>query len=248
MHVGINCIITFLLQLVGGNLVHESDTASFLLHVDKHSLPFFLYHLHRLVKLLATVTTTAAKDVACRTRGMHSDEDWLIFLPMSFYKGHMLKPVALLPEGYQSEVPILGRHVYFLTYFYYGLTFEPVGNKVLNGDDTHSPLLSILLQLRHTGHRTILIHYLHESACRIETGQAAKVNSSLSMSTATQHTIVLCVERINVSGTAKGLGSGREIGQRQNSCRTVVGRHTGGAAFQLINGYCEGCSEHRRVL
>ena len=54
MHVGVNGVIAVLLQFIGFDLVHQSDAATFLIHIDKHALAFFLNHLHRHVELLAT--------------------------------------------------------------------------------------------------------------------------------------------------------------------------------------------------
>ena len=66
--VGIDGVETFLLQLVGGYLVHQADTATLLLHVDHHALAFFLNGLHGLMQLLAAVATLRAEYIACHTR------------------------------------------------------------------------------------------------------------------------------------------------------------------------------------
>ena len=64
MHIGIHRVIALLLQFVGSYLVHQSDTATFLLHVDEHAFTFTVYHLHGLVQLFAAVAALAAQDVA----------------------------------------------------------------------------------------------------------------------------------------------------------------------------------------
>ena len=64
MHVGVNRVEPFLLQLVRLNLVHKAYAAALLLHVYQHALAFLLYHLHSLVQLLAAVATLASEDVA----------------------------------------------------------------------------------------------------------------------------------------------------------------------------------------
>ena len=55
MHIGIDCVETFFLELIGCNLVHQADAATLLLHVDHNSLAFFLDSLHGFVELFATV-------------------------------------------------------------------------------------------------------------------------------------------------------------------------------------------------
>jgi len=68
VYVGVDGIKSLLLQLIGCNLVHQSDATTFLLHVDYHTLALFLDGLHGLVQLLAAVTALAAKNVACHAR------------------------------------------------------------------------------------------------------------------------------------------------------------------------------------
>ena len=64
MGVGIHGVVAFFLKLIGGNLVHQTDASSFLLHVDEYSLAFFLDHLHGFVKLLTAIAALASQDVA----------------------------------------------------------------------------------------------------------------------------------------------------------------------------------------
>ena len=46
VNVGVYGVVSFFLQLVGGNLVHQSDASAFLLHVDDDSLACFLNLFH----------------------------------------------------------------------------------------------------------------------------------------------------------------------------------------------------------
>ena len=68
VYVGIYGIVSFFLQLVGCNLVHQSYASAFLLHVDDYTLAGFLDHLHRLVQLLSAVASLASENVACGAR------------------------------------------------------------------------------------------------------------------------------------------------------------------------------------
>ena len=60
VNVGIHGVVSFFLQFLGGNLVHQSYASSFLLHVDNYSLACLVYHLHCLVQLLSAVASLAA--------------------------------------------------------------------------------------------------------------------------------------------------------------------------------------------
>ena len=64
VHVSVHCVVTLFLQLVCGNLVHQTNAATFLLHVDKHTLALALNHLHCLMELFAAVAALATEDVA----------------------------------------------------------------------------------------------------------------------------------------------------------------------------------------
>ena len=86
------------LQFISLNLVHESNAASFLLHVNQHALAFIFDHLQRLMQLLAAIATLASEDVAGSARRMYADENRLILFPFAFYKGHVLKSAAGLAE------------------------------------------------------------------------------------------------------------------------------------------------------
>ena len=57
VYIGVNGVEPFFLKLVGCNLVHESDAAPLLLHVDYHTFAFFFDGLHGFVQLLATIAS-----------------------------------------------------------------------------------------------------------------------------------------------------------------------------------------------
>ena len=67
VYVGVDGVEAFLLQLIGGNLVHQTDAATFLLHIDYYTTTFLLNHLHGLVELFAAVATLRTEDVARHT-------------------------------------------------------------------------------------------------------------------------------------------------------------------------------------
>ena len=66
--VGIYCVHSFFLQLVGFHLFHEADAASFLVQVDDGSLSFFFDLLHGFVQLFAAVAAHGTEDVAGSAR------------------------------------------------------------------------------------------------------------------------------------------------------------------------------------
>ena len=94
MGIGVNGIVAFFLKLVGCNLVHQTDAASFLLHVDNNSLSSLVYHLHGFVKLLTAVATLAAQDVTCSARRVDAHQDRFVFFPFSLDECHVFQASA----------------------------------------------------------------------------------------------------------------------------------------------------------
>ena len=67
------------------------------------------------------------------------------------------------------------------------------------------------------------------------------------MAGAGQHAAVLGIEGVDVAGAAEPLGTRIGVGHGAHGGRTVVGRNTGGAPFEQVDGDGEGGAEHGRV-
>ena len=98
VYIGIYRVQSLFLQLIGSNLVHQTDAPTLLLHINDDSLAFFLDHPHRLMELFTTVTTHAAQDIASGTGRVDTNKNGLIVFPASFDERHMLQTVAGLTE------------------------------------------------------------------------------------------------------------------------------------------------------
>ena len=145
----------FLLQLIGGNLVHQAYAATLLLHVYHNALALFLYHLHRLVELLTAIAPHASEYVARGARRVYSDEDRLVFFPFTFHQRHVLQSVARLAERYEMEMAVYCRQVNLLAHLDARLVFQAIGDEVLDAYYLHVPLFRPLLQLWHAGRRSL---------------------------------------------------------------------------------------------
>ena len=116
----------------------------------------------------------------------------------------MLLTVALLTEGDDAEMTIFRGHVHFLAHLDERLLLQTVGYEVLDGDDLQAVLAGEHLQLWHTGHGAVVVHDLHQGTGRVEACQLTQVDGGLGMTATAQHAVVLCVEGVDVSRTAKG--------------------------------------------
>ncbi len=83
-----------LLQFVRLYLVHQSDAASFLVHIDDDAFSLGLYHLHGSVELFAAFAAFRAEDVACSATGVNAAEDGFIFAPLPLDERDMFEAVG----------------------------------------------------------------------------------------------------------------------------------------------------------
>ena len=143
---------------------------------------------------------------------------------------------------------VFGRHIHLLAALHERVFLQPVGNEVADGNQFHVVLLGKLGELRQSCHRTVLVHNLHQGTHGAQSCQSAEIHGSLRVSGALQHAVVLCIERVDVSGTAEGLRCRFRIGECTDGGGAVIGRHTGGASFQFIDGDGERCTQHGGVV
>ena len=63
-HIGLDRVHALILQVVGLDLLDQSDAAAFLGQIDQHAGPFLTDHLHGQLELVAAVTTQRRQQVA----------------------------------------------------------------------------------------------------------------------------------------------------------------------------------------
>ena len=248
VYVGIYGVESLLLQFIGCYLVHQTDATALLLHIDHHALALFLDGLHGLMQLLATIAALRSEDVASHTRRVHAHQHGLVLLPLALDQCQMLQSCALLSEGHQTEMTVVRRHIHLFAHLDERLFLESVGYHVLDADHFQVPLSCKVHQFGQSCHRTVLVHDLHQCSGRVEASHVTEVDGSLGMATATQHAIVLRIERTDMSWSSEGLRLRCGVGQRLDRLSTIVGTHTRGTALQLIDGHGERCPQHRRVV
>ena len=97
LRVCLNCIESFLLQLVRMNFCCQSNTASFLPHVNQDTSAFFLDLPKRSVQLISTVASPRAENIAGKTLAMHAHQRWLVLVDLAFHEREMMLAVELRP-------------------------------------------------------------------------------------------------------------------------------------------------------
>ena len=76
-YVGFYGVHTLILQVVGAELVDESDATAFLTKVEEHSPALLLYATQSLGKLFATVAAQGTEGIAGEALGVNTTENWL---------------------------------------------------------------------------------------------------------------------------------------------------------------------------
>ena len=87
------------------------------------------------MELVATIATTAAKNVAGHATTVHTHEDRFARLPRSFEKRHVFETIALLSERNQAEITVIGGHFHLFSALHECFVFESVSNQVLDRDN-----------------------------------------------------------------------------------------------------------------
>jgi hypothetical protein len=72
--IGIDGVIAHILEVIGPQLVEDTDPASLLAQVDQNPSTFFGDHMHGLMQLRPTVATQRAQDIAGETFGVHTHQ------------------------------------------------------------------------------------------------------------------------------------------------------------------------------
>ena len=247
MQVGLHGVVALLLKFVGSNLVHQTYSAALLLQVHDNTLALLVYHLHSLMQLLSAITTLAGKDIACHAAGVHAHQYGFFGSPLALENGDVLQSVALLTEWNNAEVAIFRRQVGLYAFLHQAFLLQAVGYQVLDGNYLQAMLACHLLQLGHACHGSVLVENLDECRSRLKTAKASQVYGSLGVPCPLQHTTVLGIEWIDVSGTAKVGGFPCGVGQGTDSSGTVVRADTGSAPIQQIHGDGERSAQHAGV-
>src|SRR5206468_10523575 len=138
-------------------------------------------------ELLATIAAHAVENVASYALAVNADEHGRALGDIAHDKGDMLVRVYNAAVGDGGPGAELGgkdglRHTLDEL-----LVLLAIGNELVDGDDREVVLLGELLELRQAGHFAVGPHDFAEDASRVETGELAESDRSLSLTGPDQH-------------------------------------------------------------
>ena len=160
----------------------------------------------------------------------------------------MFQSVALLAERNDVEMSVGSRHVGFHTSLHERLLLEAISDEVANADNLEVVLFCHLLELWHTRHCAVFVEDFYEGCCRLKSCETRQVDCCFCVTSPTKHALVLCVERIDVTWSAKICRLAIGVGQSADCCRSVVRADSCRATFQQVHRHGERRSEHARII
>ena len=222
MDICLYCVVALLLQFVCFDFVHQTYAPTLLIQIDEYAFALFFYSAHGFLQLFAALAAFAAEYITRHTRRVYAAQDRFILRPLAFGQHDMLQSVAQFAERSKAEVTVLGRQfdslapfnqcacsrrpaVAFALLTVCNRMFQAIGYQILDGYDMQSELFRHFLQLRHTCHRSILVHYLDERSARLQACQPRQIDCRLGVSGTLQYAFRLGVQGIDMPRTSKGL-------------------------------------------
>ena len=178
-----------ILQLIGTELVDESDAAAFLTHVQEHTAPFLLDLRHGGGELLAAVAAQRAEGVTGETFGMHAHEHVLAIGNVALDEGNVMLAVEIVDKTISGEIAVLRRHFHagsLLNKIFVGLA---IVLQILDGDEAEAPFLRQVGKLGGAHHGAVFAHDLTAEANFLQARQAAEIDGGFGVAIALEHAV-----------------------------------------------------------
>ncbi len=161
----------------------------------------------------------------------------------------MLHAVRLLTEGRDREVAPFGGQRHRLALLDERLLAEPVGDQRGDRDHLQPELLGDLHQLRHAGHRAVLVHDFDQCSGGLQPGQTGQIDGRFGVARATQYSFLTGAQRVDVARTPQIGRTRRGVGQRTDRGGSVVDRDSRRAVVaQQVDRHREGRAQQRGVV
>ena len=237
LDVGIYRIIALLLQLIGTQLVNQTDTTAFLTQVQQQTAAFLVNGLKCCSQLLAAVTACRTKGITGQALRVYTAEHRLTICNITHGQGNMMLAGQLIDKAVNLKMSVFGGHICAGNFLHQGffLVAHAVSDQVRNGNHDQIMLLGKLDQLGGTHHGAILPHNLTAQTNRCQTCQTAQVNGSFGMSRTDEYTAFTGAQGEHMSRTAEIRGLCLRIHRHHGSQRAFYCRNTGGS-LHMVNG------------
>src|SRR5260221_3241627 len=247
--VGLDRVLALVLELIGHQLVDETDAAPLLSQVQQDAPAGLADHLERLVQLVAAVAARGREDVAGQALRVHAHESGLVpDAQVAHHEGDVMLAVDAALEGVDAEGTVAGGEIGLDDLPHQALGAHPMLDEVLDRDQLQAVLAAHGHQTRPAGHGAVLVHHLADHARRVEAGQARQVHRRLRLARAHEHAPVHGAQREHVAGTGQVARFGPRRDGGQHGPRAIAGGDAGRGSLLGFDGHAERGAELRVVL
>ena len=163
------------LQPIGANLVVQPDATALLIHVHDRAAALRRHPRHRRLQLIAAVAALRAEDVAGHALIVNAHQRRLVRAEVAHHERHVL---LVVDQGAVADHPELAEAAgqrRLLHALDQPFVRQPVGDDVGDGDDAQVVLAGQPLQVRHPGHRAVVLHHLADHRRRVQPGEIAEI-------------------------------------------------------------------------
>ena len=248
MLVRLDGVEALILQLVGADLVGEPDAAPFLVQVEEHAAALGRDALHGPRQLGAAVATAGAEHVAGQALRVDAHEHAFPVAHVAPHERDVGPPVDDAVVGGHGEGPVRRRKPRRRQALHEPVVAHPVLDQIRHRDHQQAVPAREPVEVRHAGHRAVVVHDLADDAGRIQAGEPGQVHRRFGLACAHQHAAVARPQGRHVAGLGEVGRPGRRIDRHPDRRRAVGGRDAGRRDVLRVDRHGEGGLEPRRVL
>src|SRR6185437_13958662 len=167
-------VLALVLQLVGLELVQQTDAAPFLIEIYDDTAPFRLDHRHRSVQLPAAIAAQRVEHVPGEALGVHSDEHARLAQYVSMYECDVLVLIDVIAIADDAPLAVIGRKPCLRDAMHQSLGAQPVRDELRDRDEGEPVLAREELQLWSPSRASVLVQYLADDASGTHAGEPRK--------------------------------------------------------------------------
>ena len=188
------------------------------------------------------------EDVAGQALGVHADEDVLHALDLALDQRDVLLLGEELPIRHCLELAVLGREPHRHRALDELLPPAPVLDEVGDGDHLQAVQLAERGEIRHAGHRPVVVHDLAHHTGRKQAGEPREVDRRLGLAGALEHAALLRAEREDVAGLDEVVSHRPRVDRDLDRPGAIVRRDSRRHAFARFDRHGEGGAERSLVV
>ena len=181
LEVGVDGVEALLLELVGAELVEQSDPPALLAQVQQHADALLLDHRQRRLQLLAAIAAQRVEHVTGQALRVHADEHIVLTVDVALDERNVVLVVdqRAVPDGHELAEP--GRELGRDDPLDQLLVPAAVGDQIRDRDHLEAVALAVRLEVAHSRHRAVVVHDLADHPGRDQAGEPGEVDRRLGL-------------------------------------------------------------------